>query len=419
MSKMVSIDDAGFPDTLKDEIHKFKLEGYAEEHFRVFKKRVGVFMRKVPVEDMLTFQTEPLTGSLLRASSNADSQTAVKVFTNICKFIGVSESSKTPALTAKAVVEVGVEKAGLRDEIYCQLCKQSRKNPNLRSVAACWKLIALCACNFAPTRGFEGYVLSYMSQAARETVNTTTEILTLIVFSVWRLNRTIRSGPMKGGTGSLSLEDIDRVATEGIPYQFITFGSTVSFILKCQENNGVETDEVPFVLPTLISKCRDLGALQTEGIFRRTGDRSEIERAINEIEKGRLEELKCDDPLVIADVIKIWFREMCPHIFPAAFSRGAEKLGSSSSTPAQCFAYLDHLPSENRSTVMTLLGFCAEIVNASARTSMGAENLGIVFGPNMFTDEEGDRVDPTALFTGSNARNVYFANLIRAYVGSS
>lgn len=414
--KSISVDDAGLPPAVREEIHKFKLEGFAEEHFRVCKKRVGLSMRKVPVEDLLTFQTEPLTAPLLKSCSNADSQLAVKCFSNICKFIGVLETSKPPAFHSKSIIDAGMEKPALIDEIYCQLFKQIRKNPNLRSVASCWKLFLLCTCHFAPTREFEGYVLSYMSRSAKETVSSTTEILNLIVFAIWRLTRTIRYAPMKG---TLTLEDIDKIAADGISFPMVTFGSSISFILKCQEINDIDSsDLIPIALKVLITKCRDLKGLEIEGIFRRTGDRSEIDRLITEIEKGRLEDLKCDDPLVVADLIKIWFRELFPRVFPASFSAIAEKLASSNSHPELCFAALEQLPEENRAVVLYLLSFCAEVVQNVAKTSMGAENIGIVFGPNMFTDPEGGKVELSALFTGSNSKNLFVSNLIRAYMAS-
>jgi hypothetical protein len=415
--KSISVSDAGLPSRIQDEIHKFQLEGYAEQHFRTCKKRVGLAMRKIPMENLLNYQSEPLTGSLLKSASNADSQLAVKVFSNICKFINPLEAAKQ-AITAKAVVEVGVEKPSLRDEIYCQLCKQSRRNPNMKSLALCWRLIVLCACNFPPTRGFEGFVLSHMAKVSRDPSSTTTEIQNLVVFAVWRLNRTIRTGPMK--VGSLSLTDIERIAIEGASFSSISFGSSIGLILKVQEANGFQSkDQVPEILKVLVKKCKELDALNLEGIFRKAGDRIEIERVINEIERGRLNEFKSNDALVVADIIKIWFREMNPRIFPVEFSRTAEKLGSTNAAPKECFNMVkNNLPQEAKETLLCLFSFCKEVAEHSSKTCMTPENLGIVFGPNLFSDFSEDTKDPIKLMTLSSMQNTFFANALRGYMSS-
>lgn len=49
------------------------------------------------------------------------------------------------------VIRNGLERTSLRDEIYCQLVKQTHNNLKDRCEAAMWELMAICAGCFAPS----------------------------------------------------------------------------------------------------------------------------------------------------------------------------------------------------------------------------------------------------------------------------
>lgn len=394
----------GLPDTLKAEIHCFQLENHAREYFRTAKVRNGLFKRTIPVEELLQFSTEPLSGPLVKSATNDHSAAAVS-FKTICKFIGVIESKKTPTKLAKIIVDLGIEKAALRDEIFCQIVKQSTRNPKLNSVALCWRLFILCSCSFPPTRGMESFLFNFMSRQSNSV--TTTEIHTLILFAIYRLSRTIRSGPMKT---PLTLNEVSDIKEKLNPLM-ISFGSSLGFILKCQTDHY---SEIPELLRMLIRFCKDHGGHQTEGIFRRTGDKVDIERLINLFDHGHDDpkELGISDPLVFADVIKIWLRELNPRIFSPEFSSKALTLADRG--PEACwglFSQRSLILESHYNTMMELLEFCILIVKNHSQTSMTADNLGIVLAPNLFTEEG---MDPGLLFQYSNAKNIFVSNLIKA-----
>lgn len=392
-----TIADTGIPPELADEIHRFRVDGFADSHFRKNTKRVGFFKRSIPVEDVLSFQTVGITSPLLHVTK---SKNAIVVFRHILKFMKLEASKKSQGALSKSIIEQGMNFPQLRDEIFCQLVKQTNNNPDRHSLSLAWKLFILVICAFPPTRGFEGYLFSHLSKCSTKNP----EHASLIIFATWRLNRTIRSGPMRT---LIPMGTLDLIEKDGIPYQYVSFGSSLSLVMKCQKNYGLK-NKVPVVLEKLIQACRDTGAIDTEGIFRRTGDKSEIEQVIDAVEQGTLD-FVCDDPLVLGDVLKIWFREMVPRIFSVEVTKLAIEVSES---PVKYDNVLKQLSEHQYDCLDCLLRFCVEITENASVNSMGPENLGIVFAPNLFTEESNN---PSLLFTGSNARINFVTNLVKRW----
>lgn len=141
------------------EIEDKAIEEYAEAYFNLNRK--GVFNKATTVEKILSWKTDIIKTSLRKMAKDL-AQTAVQAHKNITGFMGDRSTGKeTGGHAYKLLNNCMHAPEELRDEIYCQLIKQTTNNPSPASDLKGWQLIAICAGAFPPSKDFEPYLLSY------------------------------------------------------------------------------------------------------------------------------------------------------------------------------------------------------------------------------------------------------------------
>ncbi|XP_044470312.1 kinesin-like protein KIN-14E isoform X1 [Mangifera indica] len=165
------------------------------------KKSVGTQVReKFTFEDMLCFQKDPIPTSLLRINNDLVSR-ATKLFQIILKYIGVDPSDRvTPPSLDERIEFVGklykqtLKRAELRDELFAQISKQTRNNPDRQYLIKAWELMYLCACSMPPSKDMGGYLSEYVHNVAQG-ANTDSEVQILSLNTLNALKRSVKAGP--------------------------------------------------------------------------------------------------------------------------------------------------------------------------------------------------------------------------------
>jgi hypothetical protein len=94
---------------------------------------------------------------------------AVHCFRNVTGFMGDRDSKKEETGHAEKLIRTCLHAPEeLRDEVFCQIIKQTTGNPSPESALKGWMLLGICAGAIAPSRDFEKYLLSYCETHANE-----------------------------------------------------------------------------------------------------------------------------------------------------------------------------------------------------------------------------------------------------------
>lgn len=153
----------GFLKLMQKQIHSAGKRGFFS------KRSVGPQVReKLTIEDMLCFQKDPIPTSLLKLNGDLASR-ATKLFQMILKYMGVDSSSLSLEDRVELVGKLykqSLKRSELRDELFVQISKQTRNNPEREYLMKSWELMYLCVSCMPPSKDVGGYLSEYTHNVA-------------------------------------------------------------------------------------------------------------------------------------------------------------------------------------------------------------------------------------------------------------
>ncbi|XP_060553902.1 unconventional myosin-XV-like isoform X5 [Ruditapes philippinarum] len=216
---------------------KFSMMEFALLHFResvdkkeiIRKKGSGDWTWKEQAE-MVKWTRSPIQSSLLKLDNPELHKLALECFICIMKFMGdyPMSSNQTEMDCALKVLRACHKYPELRDEVYCQLCKQTTNNRSMKpkSCIMGWRLFAIIAAYCDCSEGFRPYLFKYLETVASDTQRTYSGAAAICL-------QNLRKTFKYGGRKNVPLkEEINALANGRISKRF-------SFIYSGSEREGM------------------------------------------------------------------------------------------------------------------------------------------------------------------------------------
>lgn len=169
-------------------------EEYAKEHFATSKK--GLFGSKaIPLGDLIYWRADKIKTALHNLVDPALVHDAVLAFGNIQLYMGDVKGARDKMVNALKVFRItgGRCPEELRDEVFCQLIKQTSQNPSRESCCAGWELMVIACGLFPASNKLQNYLISYLNRSAKSPSHQ--GVQRLAEYALVRLTKSMDLGP--------------------------------------------------------------------------------------------------------------------------------------------------------------------------------------------------------------------------------
>uniref|UniRef100_A0A0N4Z985 WW domain-containing protein n=1 Tax=Parastrongyloides trichosuri TaxID=131310 RepID=A0A0N4Z985_PARTI len=178
-----------------------------------------------------------------------------------------------------------------------------------------------------------------------------------------------------------SRPSIESLRDRGIYRPEPVFGSTLEII--CKQEQSI----VPKFL-TVITKIIEEKGLETDGLYRVSGNLSTIQKIRCKVDQYNYDDIKNEEDVhVLTGTLKLFFRELSEPLFPINMNKdfvNSIQTSQQDTRFTKIDDLLNKLPLVNKNTLIHLLRHLQKVSNYSSKNRMQIHNLAIVFGPTLF-----------------------------------
>ena len=349
-------------------IHEYQIQDYAKEHFREHTAK----KKKVPIDALVSFTPEPLSEPLLLAVDKNLVKPALQCFKLILTYTGVISQQSPEAAAETLVNNLREADEVLRDEVYFQLIKQTSHTPNNQILHKTLELFLIIATIYRSSKEAENFVKAHLASLSK---HPDILVASAAQFTYIRFSSRCASGR--------DLKQLEENYVKMIPQQvsmgWQTFGASIYEMMWNQRTKEPRLP-IPFIEYYMTSFLLKLGATKQEGIFRIPGNLAKVESMATGINSGKdmINGATLND---VASLFKQWFRDLPNPVVPIDRVPDVVKIyqdGNKDFIP-----FCNTLPRPHKMVLMFLVGFLQDLSKYKSETKMDANNLSIVFGPNI------------------------------------
>ncbi|KAL8585216.1 hypothetical protein ACOMHN_013231 [Nucella lapillus] len=129
------------------------------------KRKQSISSEFLSREEMLRYcKSGLIPTSLIHLHDTENIHIACNIFKELTKYIRDELKDEAALTTVQYIVRSGIERIELRDEILCQLIRQTNDNPEVDTLRHAWVIMCLCTASFSPSKNLHKYLLSYVKK---------------------------------------------------------------------------------------------------------------------------------------------------------------------------------------------------------------------------------------------------------------
>ncbi|XP_076464756.1 myosin-VIIa-like [Babylonia areolata] len=129
------------------------------------KRKASMSSEFLSREEMLRYcKSGLIPTSMIHLHDTENIHMACNIFKELTRYIRDELKDEAALTCVQYIVRSGIERIELRDEILCQLLRQTNDNPEVDSLRQAWVLLCLCTASFSPSKNLHKYLLSYVKK---------------------------------------------------------------------------------------------------------------------------------------------------------------------------------------------------------------------------------------------------------------